>query len=71
MATNVKILEDESRQGYVISTDVDYVDLAWTRNPARFLEEVHFQTAKLLAEKILKDLSPAIEEAITKTFNKE
>ena len=69
MATKTDIIEDPCGMGYIIQTNIGKVDLRFTRNPEAFLEEVHFQTAKLLAEQIISEIIPDIKESLRKRYS--
>jgi hypothetical protein len=69
MAIEQKIVEDHLRRKLILETNIDRTDLMRLFSTEDFYKEVYSQMAFMVADKLFKEVSPAIEKAFKDIAN--
>jgi hypothetical protein len=70
MAVTQKVLEDHIQRKLILETNIDRSDLVRLFNSDDFYKEIYSQMAFMIADKVFKLVSPAIEKAMKEVYER-
>jgi hypothetical protein len=68
MAIEQEIIEDHLKDSFILKSNVRKTDLVMGFREGDFYSEIYKQMAFMLADKIFKQISPAIDKALKESF---